>query len=438
MGRFRRLLLPCVCAVMLLPVCGGLPAAGTQDVLAAPPVARQAEPSWPIDASIFPFSGTAETTGDSLPNTILPPSTAHDVGHRQTIVEWAVADATHFRVTFHRLEPILASGTTDFVANGGPLISYSEGAASAERLPLTADTGVATINALLSTGVIRPLARSVVGYLAAYVTGHKGVHATLTGQEQVLGRTADVIDVHPIYSANESSCTSDSSGKQHCVTHRHSYGKARIWIDDEHLIVLKVQFSGIPDRYGGNFEYHLTSVHFGQGPSAADLASVPAVPLQEPPSTTGSSGSGEVSIGSAWHAPPPFIDVGPPSGAKGAPFMPVSVSEEHDALHGGPVGIAVVFAAKRPVALRTPAGASRVKGAYLYLQERIRDTGPPAWQTMGTQTTAGTCTVWTGDFSDHVHWLGLTRGDVSLLASSRSLNRAALIRYAATQICAHP
>ena len=387
-------------------------------------------------AGPVPYSGTSEIISSSTPVN-LPVSTSEDVGRNHTVMTWAVADATHFRIDAQVLEPALESQTSVMVANGSSLIWYRDISATAIRAAIGSPTPAA-----LLVGTILPLSgqvRSVQDLLDAY-NRQSGIHATLIGQEQIVGRTAYVIEVRPVVRGQWSGCTTDKSGKQRCGTHHYAYGRNRLWIDHEHVVLLQSRRYDIPPDFGGESLYRVTSITFGQGPTSAQLAYEPPVTVKDAPvNGWGASSGSSLGGGSQWQAPKGFIPAGAPTGPGGRQYIAVSESQRFDPPGNHPSEVSVVYAARRsPTPQSPPTGPqrSRLKGPYVYVQERKRKNGPPPLFGTGAQHMAGTCAVWTGRYPDGIRWLGLTRGDVSLEATTNKLSQTALVRYAATKICA--
>lgn len=387
-----------------------------------------------------PYSGTSEIISASPPMN-LPASTAQDVGRHHTIMTWAVADATHFRIDMQVLEPALESQTSVMVANGTSLVWYRDISASAFRLTFASPGAPPLAAALLSSPVL-PFAAKVASIqdLLDAVNRQSSAHARLVGQEQILGRTADVVEIRPVIRGQWSGCTTDKNGKQSCGTHNYAYGRNRLWIDHEHLVVLQSRQYDIPPTYGAESLYRVTSITFGQGPTSAQLAYVPPVAVKDAPTGGWTSISGgSLGGGQDWQAPRGFIQAGAPSGPGDRRYFAAGESQQFDPPGKNPSAVGVLYATRRlpaPGAPPTGSPRSQVKGPYVYVQERRRRNGPPPLFASGTQHLAGTCTVWTGRYEDGVRWLGLTRGTISLEATSNTVSQAQLVRYAATKICA--
>lgn len=372
-------------------------------------------------------SGTAEWTHSASQDELVPSKAAADLGVTHLTTTWAIADNTHFRTDIRTSSPPLETQTLVYAANGGSYaVVYLDIDGVAFRMPLPKNSSPATAGFLLSGGALPPIAQTIRGYVDQYNHLRNGVHARLLGQQQYLGRTADVVEVHPVGSSSSSSCTADAHGKQRCKQVTRRYGKERIWVDDQHLMILKVQVRGVPAQYGGNYTYRVTSITFDQQPSSDQLAFTSPVPVTTP--TNGSSGSGGFSgpIGgnSGWQAPAGFISAGLPTGPDGARYRS-SGSGQGGSLGGSLTTSASVIFSR----------SHRATANFVLVQEQYRKNGAPPLFATGAPATGGGCSAVTGTFPDGIHWLGFSRGAIYVLVSSDSFSANNLVHYVATRMC---
>ncbi len=373
-------------------------------------------------------SGTAEWTHSASQDELVPSKAAADLGVTHLTTTWAIADNTHFRTDIRTSSPPLETQTLVYAANGGSYaVVYLDIDGIAFRMPLPKNSSPAAAGFLLTGGAVPPIAQTIRGYVDQYNHLRNGVHARMLGQHQYLGRTADVVEVHPVGSSSSSSCTADTHGKQRCKPVTRRYGKERIWVDDQHLMILKVQVRGVPAQYGGNYTYRVTSITFDQQPSSDQLAFTSPVPVTDP--STGSNGSGGSTGGpiggnAAWQAPDGFISAGLPIGPHGAVYRSMGSGQGGSPGGGGTASASVIFS-------RT----HRSTANFVLVQERQRKNGAPPLVATGAPAIAGTCSAMTGTFPDGIHWLGFSRNAIYVLVSSDSFSESKLVHYVATRMC---
>jgi len=373
-------------------------------------------------------SGTAELTNGASQDQLVPSRAAADLGATHITTTWAIADYTHFRTESRTSSPPLETQTSVYAANGGSYaVWYRDIDGVAFRMPLPKNSTPATAGFLGTGGVLPPIAQTIGGYVDQYNHLKSGVHARLLGQQQYLGRTADVVEVHPAAASSTSSaCNTNAQGKQRCNTVTRGYGKVRIWVDDQHLLILKVQVRGLPARYGGNYTYRVTSITFDQQPSAAQLAFTSPVPVTNPPNGSNGSGgsSGPIGGNSGWQAPDGFISAGLPSGPHGAQYRSSGSGESGFPGGNGTASASVIFSRSH-----------RATANFVLVQEQYRKNGAPSLFATGAPATGGGCNAVTGTFPDGIHWLGFSRGAIYVLVSSDSFSASNLVHYVATRMC---
>lgn len=376
------------------------------------------------------YSGTAEWTATGPYDPIVPAKARADLGATHITSTWAVADRTHFRIETSTSSPPLETQTSVYAANGGTAaIWYRDIDAVALRMPLSTQGNPATDQFL--TGGSLPLNSQSIGqYVAQYNRPKSGIHARLLGQQSYLGRMADVVEVHPVWSGASSSCSTDAHGKQHCTEVKHGYGHEQIWVDHEHQVILRVLVTGIPRRYGGNYTYQVTSLIFGQQPTASQLAFTSPVPITNPGnSSTGSDSSGATLGGSnEWQAPSGFVSAGAPVGPHGQRYTSGGSSQMGEPGGQSIAGASVIFGRGRN-------HTHGITANFVLIQERRRENGPPPLFATGTSHTAGTCQAVSGTFPDGLHWLGFAHQDIYVLVSSDRLTEENLVQYVASAMC---
>ncbi len=409
-------------AVALLP----LSPRGSDSASAAALLARV------IRATTQPLvdSGTAKWTSSASADQLVPTKASLDLGAMHMTSVWAIADSSHFRIETKTSSPPLEAQTSIYAGDGGAsAIWYSDINATAIRMPLSKKGNPA--EEFLTGGALPPIAGSIRQYVDRYNHLKSGVHARLLGQQSYLGRTADVVEVRPVSSVTSSSCSRDAHGKQHCRDVMRGYGREHIWVDHEHLVILKVQVTGLPRQQGGNYTYRVTSINFGQQPTADQLAFTSPVPITNPQDSSQSAGStGSESIGSStgWQAPSGFLNAGAPTGPRGELYTSSGSGQMGEPGGQGTAGASVLFARGRT-------HLSATTSNFVLIQERKRENGPPSLFSTGPGRTAGRCNGVTGTFPDGLNWLGFARKDIYVMVSSDNLSQENLVRYVATAMC---
>jgi len=380
--------------------------------------------------NITPYRATAELSVHA-PDDSAPAATAGDLGTSRIVFESMIEDATHWRVNTRILQPALLSNDEVAVANGSTVTWYVSATNRAVRYPLSPWWVGLFLLSELQGGQVLPMGQTLAQYVQELNNPQTGTHARALGQETVLGRAADVVEVWPISRSTSGSCHSAAQ----CLKQSTGYGRARLWIDHEHGVVLRYQQFDMPAHGLGagpqNFLYQVTAISFGAGPTPAELAYQPPVrPVEQKfkggPVTFHSSGSG--SSGRGWTVPPGFIAAGPPSDSSGIPYTLTGSGSGGDSTFGGDSANAVFHAGSPQT------GPGSLSG-FLYVQEQRRVTGLPPALKAGTRWPAGTCVAYTGTYADGLHWLALARGDISVLAVANVLDERALAHWAATQVC---
>jgi hypothetical protein len=360
-----------------------------------------------------------------------PVAVTHDLGTHHIVSSWEVRDMTHWRVDIHILQPTLQSETMVAVANGSSAIFYREISNVAVSFRLTSPSmGLALLSEFQGSGGV-PLAQTLEQYLQELNNPRSHTHARAVGQQQILGRTADGIEIWPVVHSASGPC----NNAVQCAKQEKGYGRALMWIDHEHGLVLRFEEHGIPAMQSSThgFVYRVTSLAVGIGPSTAELSYRP--PVQP----VANSDLGIVSKGSAsagprgdgrWKVPAGFIAIGAPRGAGSQPYILAGTGSSQDS-GGGTSMIDAQYSLGR-----TPTDLNQSpRGPFVYVQEQYRSTGLPRGYATSARHTAGSCTSYTGTYPDGLHWLALARGKVSLLAVANHLKEQGLVRWVATQVC---
>jgi hypothetical protein len=424
-----------------------------------------------LDATtqITPYRATAELSVlvralDS------PVATTRDLGTSRIVYQSAIRDATHWRVNTHVLDPVLSSDHEVAVANGRTVTWYESLTNRAARFPLsTPRTGALLLNrfqhalqewlglpplvpqlvpALVQSpsGQVLPLEQTLQQWIRELDNPRTGTRARVLGQQTVIGRTADVIEVWPLFRVGvfETGCNPLHPSRR-CLQDGVPVGRARFWIDHEHGVVLRYQEFGLRvgiPSYASHYLYRVTAITFGSGPTAPELAYRPPARPREATFINPMRvllfrlGGGGVT----WRVPPGFIAAKPPAGTANMPYilgLSSTVNYPYIVILSRNVGFTVKFGTRYTDAdFRTPnqPGPGGARGSFLYIQEQRRVSLPGALMA-GTRWRAGTCIVYTGTYPDRLHWLALARGHVSLLAVANALGEQALVHWAATRVC---
>lgn len=394
----------------------GLAVAPAHNVHAARP-SRQHEP-----ATIVPFTGTASLTYTSS-DSLTPARARKDLSKNEQIETFSVRDATHWRVDVHTGSPIIDSHDQTIVSDGHQVVAYSTLSNHAFRLSNGVSQSVFLLSALLgSRGAA--IGTTTANYIRLAKSNPK-VKVRSLGQTQILGRTTDVLQISPIGFTTTGSC----SGPGDCASKEKGYGRAKVWLDHEHGVVLRYEEGGT-SRFSGaarGYRYLVTSITFRSGPSDVDIAYVPPVAVADAPRNQGGSSSGYSSgSGSAmqFQAPPGFIAVGQPT-IQGATLLLRGTGNGEEWLSSGTAFVTGIF-------------RGSPQQGFVYIKERIRPLGLPAELMTGKVQTAGACSVWTGTFPDGLRWLAMMRGKIAILVVANKLSRSGLVHYAAKGICRAP
>ena len=352
-----------------------------------------------------PYSGSSEVTSTVGPP-LAPAGAWNDLGTRRIVSQWYVQDATHFRIDFHVVQPILEREDQVIVANGSSLIWYRPTLRRAARMPIDANSGLAVLS-MFQGGSGLPHGGTTADYLALYNNPQYGTHAQVVGQDTILGRTVDIMEIWPL-----------------AIYDNQPVGRARVWVDRETGLALRYQQLDLPKASGlsQGYAYAVTSLTLGKGPTTQQLAYKPPAKVEDLDLDTVNVGvqSGDLNLNGPTNPPAPFFRVGTPSDHNGHKYKWGGNGAGYDAPFGDLSDGEILY--KRGT-------------GYVYVQERLRANGLPATLKTGRPRRAGKCAVWTGTYKDGLHHLALSRGKVSLLAVANSLSQGDLVRYAAKQIC---
>jgi hypothetical protein len=395
-----------------------------------------------------------------------PVATTRDLGTSRIVYQSAVRDATHWRVDTHVLAPALFSDHEVAVANGWTVTWYESLTHRAARFPLsTRRIGALFLNRfqtsprgplpllpleLLPLGPAGPvvaLEQTLQQWIRKLDNPRTGTHARVLGQQTVIGRTADVIEVWPVFRIYPSPDCNPLRPSRRCLQDSYPVGRARFWIDHEYGVVLRYQEFGLQvgfPSYAPHFLYRVTAITFGAGPTAAELAYHPlARPVRatvinpmRPPLPHPLPGPWVAT----WRVPPGFIAARPPAGTANMPYilgLSSTLNLPDIVVLSRTVGFRVTFGASHiDAAFLTPnqPGPRGARGSFLYIQEQHRAAFPAALMT-GRRWRAGACVVYTGTYPDRLHWLALARGHVSLVVVADALGERALVHWAATRVC---
>lgn len=373
------------------------------------------------------YSSSSQTKVLELPDQILA-AAAPDLGMHRSVSTWSVRDATHWRIDTDVLQPALQEEHQVAEADGTSAIWYRGISNHAARSSLADPQAGSMLLSSFQGGRGVPLAQTLEQYLQALNNPTTRTHARLMGQATILGRTADVVEVWPLVWVSTSNGSCQETTPCSTKVRGNAYGRARLWIDHEHGVVLRYQESDFPPVHGfdQDFVYRVTSLDFGRAPTAADLRYQPSVqPTSVDSMAHPGGGGGTVGSDGSWQPPMGFISVGPPTDVQGQRYALASAGQIDDAL----------FAAGSVNALYVLNGAGSSGNSFVYIQEQRRITGLPAQFASGTPHIAGHCTVYTGAYPDGLHWLAVARNEVSLLAVAKVLSEQDLVGWASAQIC---
>lgn len=382
-----------------------------------------------------PYRGSAEMSfvQESGVSGEAPATALRDASGHRIMTTWEVRDLTHWRVDVRILAPALQSERQVAVADGTSVTWYRGIDHRAVRYPLIQPYSGGSFLSDFQGGRGVPLAQTLAQYLQELNNPRTHTHARVVGTQTILGRTTDLLDVWPVVRGSTS--TGPCNNAQQCAknTKQIGYGRARIWIDRAHGLVLRYQEYGMPTSgdFSRNFVYRVTSLTYGSGPSKAELAYRPPVqPVTAGTNATPNQGFGGIGERPRWQVPTGFIPVAAPSDAQGRRYIVGGTGQSSDGLLPVSSINAVFLSTPKQVDFNHPS-----KGPYVYVQEQYQSNGLPAFFTSGTSHAAGRCTLYTGTYPDGIHWLALARGKISLLAVANRLDEARLTQWAAARIC---
>lgn len=435
--------------------------------------------STPAVTPIQPYTGTFEIHWTRLMGAALPTAAASYAGEHRALVHWSVRDLHHWRADVQIIDPPLESGMMTGVLRGWRFTEYDarsdlavtyviprqlrslmrqyfgedpEALASGSALLGTpgeaGDPGQQPDPRTPTSAIIANLLKESQQGVQGLVFGSKVrymFHARYLGQRSLLGHTVDVIGIRPaVFWGN--GCKKN----HHTVVCSTGSGRVRLWYDHDHPFLLHKQIYGSrgvhdPMLSDGNLGWTATDITYGVGPSAAELAYQPPVPLVHIPrgGEFGTMGAGE---SGAVAQPKPFLTA--PSPRHFAPQLRVYESsfQEGTAIYTPkrnwhdmrPNLIQILYSTGRHVKIYEPDGTSDgyyVRGPFLLIQERMQVHGLPTALQTGAPQTAGTCQGWGSTLPDGQHLFAFARGLVSVLLSSNVMDEPTLVAYVAHSMC---
>jgi hypothetical protein len=406
-----------------------------------------------VSGGQFPYSGTAIVTFTRLPWYLMPTEATPYAGRHQLLVHFMVMNRTHFHVDIETIQPVLESGTLSVTVNGREISSYDSRTNTAGRSfvpPALFKQEKSYLldyfqNGLVYAGAAGPtptIQRLLATLRAPTFPLCFGRSAHIVRQQQVLGRTAVVIDYGPLsVSTYITGCSFSHPG--HCVHHTVSSGWSRVWVDRAHPFVLKYAQYGMPnDPHNLQFDSsdltsQVTSVQYGVGPTNLRFyAPVPVVNTSN--WIIGASGSSTGGQSSSCAGPAGFLAVGTPRGLR---------SEGENTVESGPLprttAVDALFSTGQRVTTytRSVGGAERpfglyVAGPYVLVQQRVQAHGLPVSLQTGSPQLRRGCRIWSGKYADGQRWAAFARGTVSVLVSTNTMSASRLLHYTARKVCA--
>jgi hypothetical protein len=313
------------------------------------------------DGQSFPtITGTSETT--YVLRGFEPPSVAAAVGRYRVESRWSVLDASHWRIDSRTIQPALQSHDETVVANGSTSIWYTSLYKHAEQIPRSSDATLDEIEYALAGSIAGEIQERGTAYYATQSV-QPGSDVRSLGQATVLGRTADVYQIAPLYTGTE------------------SYGRVIFWLDHQYPLVLRLELHGMKPSQGDPLQwvYRVTSLQLGQGPSPQQLAYRPPVPAVSPSAASSSSGTSGYGSSDRWIAPAGFISVSIPPG-----YALRASGQEGEVLAGSRPG-------------RADALFRRGK-TFIYVEEQLRRLPLPAAFRHHPPVRVGRCAVRIGHF----------------------------------------
>jgi hypothetical protein len=421
-----------------------------------------------------PYTGTFAIHWTELDWNMLPQAALSYTTPHEAIVHWAVRDRRHWRVDIQITRPALESGTmtgtfrgwtfTEYDARSGFAVRYTLTRPIRQLLKALGSGSVASGETFFGTpgaagdpanqpDPTRPFRvtaatrhNSAASVASVTLFGQKvplTVHMRFIRRRTFLGRTVDVIGIHP-GTFMTGSCK--KNGKTATCTR--GYGWLRLWFDQNHPFLLRRQLYGahgvrssVFDK--GNVGWTATQVQYGVGPSNADLAYQPPVPIIRIPK------GGELGSGSEQgmqQVPKPFLPA--PAPKQFAPQLTVAEGTygQGSAIYTAKRGwhatrydsIQTLFSHGQYVTKRLEnrfTVNAYVKGPFLLVQQELQAGGLPAALQTGTPQTAGACQGWSSTLPDGQHLYAFARGPVSVLLSSNVMSGASLVAYVGATMC---
>ncbi|MDQ2744300.1 MAG: hypothetical protein M3Z66_18685 [Chloroflexota bacterium] len=390
-----------------------------------------------------PYSGAALITYTVSAQDRAPLSISRDLGRQKVMTHWTVLDSTHFRVDSHVLSPAIESGAQTVVVNGEHITVYNGITGQAVRGQFDPRFSAFWLSVLQSDRFTPP-AQTVQGLVSA-IKRTSGEHARIVGHGQVMGRKADIIEVRPVVVTGFWRCK-----RAHpCTPQWRGFGKARLWVDHAHPVLLEYKQSGVPAAVPeGDITYRVTSISFAHPVSSQVLGYRSPVKPRQVSSAwmdallggRGLSNGGVDEPGLRWRHIPGFIVAPPPVDRTGHPFTLISAMR-NQAAFGKIIGLDGLYV-RYPAPMNAPGlppygpNLPSIRGPYLYISEHLRLHGLPAALKTSKRHTVGSCEVWTGRYSHTGDArIAIADGQVALLAVGHGLSPHALLAYAKRDLC---
>lgn len=373
----------------------------------------------------------------------IPLRIARDLGPWVITTDWRVIDQTHFRIDSHLLSPAIESGDQTVVANGRRVTVYND----VNRLAVrgTIDPRLSSfILGGLQSGVGLPSVPSAPALVRELEQTRGDTHASFLGRRQYLGRTVDVVEFHPVVFALLTRCPAP----HRCQTYQRGFGRAVLWVDHAHPVLLKYTQSGIPAAVDqADLTYRVTAISFHPPSRRTSLDYRPPTRPADAGSSWVRSLFGAVGLASGvghpqqWRQVPGFIVAPPPLGPRHLPFTLISTVEQRGSFPLRTTGLDGLYVQNRPPpsaygATQLGPNLPIIRGPYLYIRERLRVNGMPSALRTGTRHLFGGCRIWTGAYPGTGDTrLTLERGHISLLAVGYLLSQKRLLQYAERRLC---
>jgi len=325
---------------------------------------------------------------------------------------WYAAEPQRWRWEFEGIGPRLDAGMRVMVFDGDSSWGYDDRSRTYSRQDAMALPDGVVLSPSFSAPVGPANAADVDAFIEQWRERGGGVEVRRTGEDTVLGRAVEIVEIRPAWHSSSGSATAPNAGTPpstpDTASTETSGGVVRVAIDPERMFVMRWAVDG--EGGGQSYRAEIVALDYGASIDASRFVFDPPPDASEVPDEAGSCSSSSGSLGGPGVSVPPGFLV--------PAYVPAGFRSTGSGSEGGS-GCAL---AATWVLLEAD------DGSYLLLRQRVRHALPEsmlAWEPVTLDGGKGY-----RDATDRMERLAWQQGEVAILLESDVLSIEELARVA--------